>query len=409
MPSNYDISPLWYLTVKVIYFDEELGQDQERTWLAFDPDFYTVAQLNGSSALACEARRLKLFNVQMNPQFTIIADEGLNQQGRAQLNVQASMNVVGEKTILENFSATLSSSFTQTAVSGRIRSNVIVMNSQAISSTSFIRILDLRTALNSSFTQTAVLTDAPFEYGIQGLGGYTIPSITGTGLIIDWGDGTQTTQFDAVTPTSRSKSYPGTSQQYTIKITGNLTSIRLGNDGLNSHRIRGVTRFNNSLQSFSMQHTNTNQFAVVEDLFTFAPTQIPRSLTNLNYAFWQCNKFNQAISAWNTSNIADKRDMFSFRNPGTAYAAIYNHPLNTWNTSSVTNMQNMFRGQRSFNQPLNNWNTGNVTNMSRMFEEARVFNQALNTWNTSSVTNMSNMFFDARAFNQPLNNWNQHG
>jgi surface protein len=297
------------------------------------------------------------------------------------LSASSSITINASKTIIESASAALNSSFTQTTVNSRRRGGVVALNTTCTVSVTPVRITPGVVALNSAFTQTAELSDAPFEFAIQGVNSYTIHEMTGTGLVVDWGNGTQTIQFDAVTPTGRGTTYPS-SGSYTIKITGNLTSIRLGNDGADTFKVLGVTRFNNNLQSFSMRHTDV-QISRTENLFTYAPNVIPNSITNLSYAFWQCNNFNQNINAWNTSNVTNMRDMFSVR--GTIPVASYNQPLNNWDTSNVTDMQNMFREQADFNQPLNNWDTSLVTNMTNMFSGASDYDQDISTWCVENI------------------------
>lgn len=378
LPGDFATSyPKFWLDVKIIYFDEELGQDVEKDWAFYDLKYYEVADLQVQASLIAIPTHYKNAELDLQSAFSQFSAAGEELQLiPTNISATASINIIGTKTIIESTSATLTAAFTQTTVSSRTKSGNVALTSASTLVANQVRIVDSTVALSSAFTQTATLTDAPFEYAIQGLNSYTINELTGTGLVIDWGDGTQTSQFDAVTPTTRFRSY-ASSGTYTVKISGNLTSIRLGNDGADTFKILGVTRFNNNLQSFSMRHTAA-QSSRTEDLFTYAPSVIPNSLTNLSYAFWQCNNFNQNISAWDTSNITNMRDMFS--SLGTSPKASYNQPLNAWNTSNVTNMQNMFREQSLFNQPLNNWDTSSVTNMNNMFNSAEDFDQDISSW-----------------------------
>ena len=127
------------------------------------------------------------------------------------------------------------------------------------------------------------------------------------------------------------------------------------------------------------------------------------------------SKFNDDISAWDTSNVTDMSYMFHG-------AKSFNQPLNDWCVDNVTNMRGMFSCVRykddgyggyyvrvirgsSFNQPLNDWRVDNVTDMREMFAYASSFNQPLNDWRVDKVTNMGGMFINASAFNQPLNDW----
>jgi surface protein len=405
LPADFATAyPKFWLDIKIIYFDEELGVDVEKDWAFYDLKFYEVAALQAVASMNTIPNHYKTTECDLQSAFTLFGAGGEEiQLIPTNLSASSSITINASKTIIESASAALNSSFTQTTVNSRRRGGVVALNTTCTVSASSTRVRRNISALNSAFTQTAALTPAPFTYSIRGLGSYGF-NVIGTDLVIDLGNGLVLTEFDALTETTVNGSYPSGAAEYTITIKGNLTSIRLGNTGSALFRILGVSIFNPGLQSFSMLHTGTGS-GPNENVFTYVPNQIPRSLTNLNYAFKQCSIFNQDISGWDTSNVTNMRDMFSVVGDGTYIAEVFNQPLNNWDTSNVTDMQNMFRGQRVFNQPLNNWDTGSVTNMTRMFGDARAFNQNINTWDTSNVTNMNSMFFDARAFNQPLNNW----
>ena len=109
--------------------------------------------------------------------------------------------------------------------------------------------------------------------------------------------------------------------------------------------------------------------------------------------------FNADISAWNTSNVTNMRDMFF-------YAAAFNQDIGGWDTSSVTNMLSMLRFTNNFNQDISAWNTSNVTRMDWMFRGALAFNQDISSWDTSKVTTFGRMFRSAPAFNQNIAVWN---
>ena len=65
---------------------------------------------------------------------------------------------------------------------------------------------------------------------------------------------------------------------------------------------------------------------------------------------------------------------------------------------------NIFTNAQSFNQDISSWNTSSVANMSYMFSSADSFNQPLNNWDVSNVSNMEGCSI-GNNFNQPLNNW----
>lgn len=129
------------------------------------------------------------------------------------------------------------------------------------------------------------------------------------------------------------------------------------------------------------------------------PDYLPENTTTMRYMFYGCKYFNQDISGWDTSRVADMDGTFSF-------ATSFNQNINSWDTSGVTDMSKMFEGATVYNQPLNNWNTANVINLESMFNKAVAFNQNINNWDTSKVRTMRFMFSGTLLFNQPLDAWN---
>lgn len=86
----------------------------------------------------------------------------------------------------------------------------------------------------------------------------------------------------------------------------------------------------------------------------------------------------------------------------------FNQPLDKWNTSNVETMENTFFSCRKFNQPLNSWNVSKVENMDCLFYLAKEFNQPLDKWDTQKVTTIAGLFRFAYGFNhyKSLENWN---
>ncbi|MDC0341522.1 BspA family leucine-rich repeat surface protein [Flavobacteriaceae bacterium] len=121
------------------------------------------------------------------------------------------------------------------------------------------------------------------------------------------------------------------------------------------------------------------------------------NMARMFYAYYSnSSSFNQDISNWDVSNVTDMSEMF-------LNASSFNQPIGDWDVSNVTDMRAMF-ANTPFNQPIGNWDVSNVTDMGAMFR-AESFNQPIGDWDVSNVTNMRAMFYGAKSFNQPIGNW----
>lgn len=173
--------------------------------------------------------------------------------------------------------------------------------------------------------------------------------------------------------------------------TANVTNI--------SYAFYNANLFNESISNWDTQNvTNMSTMFFSADIFNQDITNWNTSkVTNMSYMFAGALAFNQNIDKWNTSNVTDMSHMFK--------TSGFNQSLNNWDTSKVTNMEWMFYNSNVFNGDIGNWNTSSVTNMNGMFSFALIFNKPIGNWNTSNVTNMSSMFYTAYSFNQPIGNW----
>ena len=211
-------------------------------------------------------------------------------------------------------------------------------------------------------------------------------------VTVYWGDSTSDVYSSSDESSVKNHTYAitGTAR---ISIVGTATRFGTGDDEHEGFDlITSITSWGN-LGFTSLDGALANCTNLVR-----VPSDIPSSVTDIGYLFYNAEKFNQDIGTWNTSNITRMRNMFEG-------ATAFNRPLNSWNTSNVTRMENMFKGASAFNQLLNSWNTSAVTNMRDMFYNAVKFNQDINSWNTSAVTEMQGMFQNTIRFNQPLNSW----
>lgn len=219
---------------------------------------------------------------------------------------------------------------------------------------------------------------------------------TGNGTV-DWGDGT-VSEF-----TNRPSHEYTDSGLVTITVNGNFWTwagyAPAGMDG-GIYTVHPTWPANCLIEISEWFGTETTNLA-----YGFAGTknltavhEIPDTVTNLSYVFWQSN-FNGDVTRWDTSKVTTMRGAFRT-------AGLFNRSLATWDTSNVTTMQEMFNGATSFNKPIGGWNVGKVTNFYQAFDHALAFNQPIGTWNTTSATTMGYMFNTAEQFNQDLSGWN---
>lgn len=80
--------------------------------------------------------------------------------------------------------------------------------------------------------------------------------------------------------------------------------------------------------------------------------------------------------------------------------------ISKWNVSNVTDMQYMFLGCKKFNSDLSDWNVENVKIMHSMFNGCELFDSDISRWNVSNVENMDHMFAWCKNFNQDISQWN---
>ena len=184
-----------------------------------------------------------------------------------------------------------------------------------------------------------------------------------------------------------------------LKATPQINNWNTTNVTNMSYAFYNANLFNQSISNWDTQNvTNMSTMFFSADIFNQDITDWNTSkVTNMSYMFAGALAFNQNIGKWNTSNVTDMSHMFK--------TSGLNQSLNNWDTSKVTNMEWMFQNNNVFNGDIGSWDTSSVENMSNMFLAALVFNKPIGNWNTSNVTNMSSMFYGAFSFNQPIGNW----
>jgi len=238
--------------------------------------------------------------------------------------------------------------------------------------------------------------------------------------IIDWGDGTTSTNtYDNI---EHIYTTPGT---YTITITGVLIGWSFGVNSFSSFKIYevlqwGCLRLGNSGGNFEscsnlilsnvtdvLNLTGTNNlsytFGYCNNLTTvpFINSWNTSNVTNMQGMFVECYNFNDDISGWDVSNVTDMGAMFD-------NTYLFNQPIGVWDVSNVQSISYMFLQNTVFNQNLSSWNVGNVTNMKGTFNGCTSFNNGgspmISGWTTYNVTDMGDMFASTQ-FNQPIGSW----
>jgi len=171
--------------------------------------------------------------------------------------------------------------------------------------------------------------------------------------------------------------------------------------------------------------SNGITFHVLDGILYVAASDVPQSLTSLNYCFnsteghkvtkikkWAIDTTNVRdmngmfrncsgltsldVSSFITTNVTDMGYMFN------ACSNLTSLDLSSFNTSNVTNMNGMFQGCTNLTSlDVSSFNTSNVRNMSSMFSNcSNLTSLDLSNFNTTNVTTMEYMF---AAFNGDLN------
>lgn len=118
--------------------------------------------------------------------------------------------------------------------------------------------------------------------------------------------------------------------------------------------------------------------------------------------FEELNIQNIDISLWDVSNVTNMQWTF-------LRCEKFNCDLSLWDVSNVTNMQGMFNGCKKFEgKGLSQWNVSNVEDMSYLFAYSSRFNEDISNWNLSSIITINNMFKSNRSFKQDLSNWKKY-
>jgi hypothetical protein len=130
LPSNYFTVNNFYLEVRVIWYSEELGADQYRQWLIYDPDYYKVAELNSTANVAATGLRIKQLSAGLTSRFTQQAEQGPITLFNANLFTKFEVSNEGAAIGITTFAANMSAQAFLIAGPVRIRgmANISGMN-----------------------------------------------------------------------------------------------------------------------------------------------------------------------------------------------------------------------------------------------------------------------------------------
>lgn len=65
LPAGYTSSPQWYLDISIIYYDSALGQDVSVDYVAYDPIYYKVSEMEVTSSLTCIGQDARLVSASL--------------------------------------------------------------------------------------------------------------------------------------------------------------------------------------------------------------------------------------------------------------------------------------------------------------------------------------------------------
>ncbi len=220
----------------------------------------------------------------------------------------------------------------------------------------------------------------------------TIPATAGAnGYKVDWDNDGFIDQTGIEGPVSHDF---GSDDTYTIRITGDLSSISF-EETTEREKIIAINQWGNIVWStMKAAFSGCTKLEVpAED----APNL--SKVSDLSDMFLYAAMANPNTTNWNTSNVTTMENMFAF-------ADAANPNTSNWDTSRVENMSFMFSNALIADPDTSNWNVGNVTEMRSMFADTEMANPNTTDWNTSQVIYMNGMFSNAQSANPDTSGWN---
>jgi len=240
-----------------------------------------------------------------------------------------------------------------------------------------------------------------------------------TAPVIDWGDGTNL----AITSTGlKSKTYPSTTAQYTMKINANA---KIGMRITDATKVIDIVNWGNTRFS-----NNQNFLNGAVNLSTISATDSPNltECINMSNMFLGCTNLTIDYKNVNAPNVANAMRAFgnctslngSFSNTTigsltsnlNATSMFQNCFALTGNGFSTTNIVattavNAFASCTVFNGNLAGMNWANLSNSTTMFSNCTSFTgQGMANLDVSKLAVSQGMFFNDSNFNGNLSGWN---
>lgn len=246
---------------------------------------------------------------------------------------------------------------------------------------------------------------------------FTLPLKSGQtyNCVINWGDGTSTTQTTDVSPTH---TYPAIGT-YTIEITGTFPAIYF-NFGGDAQKLTTIIQWGNiawgtfesafagcsQLTSVSGSTANTSSvttmIAMFRDCSSMTSVDVggfdTALVTDMSFVFFNCSSLISApdVSGFNTAIVTDMSSMF--RNCSSMTST---PDVSGFNTGSVTAITYMFYACSSITSPPNvsGFNTSSITSLAYMFGECSSMVSApdVSGFDTALVTSLTLMFFNCSS------------
>lgn len=158
LPANRESSPLWFLEVAILFYDEELDQERTVDWLVYDPRFYYVGKFYAETAMTTIGADARLFNVAMQSRFYWIYTQSAS--------LVSTFTVSADVEDLDLASGLLRSEFTQVVDFSRFRGITKTLSSTVQMQTNNIIAKTINNMTNRSYqgevANSIFATSTPF-------------------------------------------------------------------------------------------------------------------------------------------------------------------------------------------------------------------------------------------------------